>query len=109
MGIVPREAILHPVVGHRGDHQQDVAHDAAEQTPSHEAVHLELRLSGLCRADGSQDATNMAKKQPAFFLFKETNSTKVESIFPSSPAARLVGIHQVFPDPGKVQKVDYKS
>lgn len=50
VGIVPREAILHPVVGHRGDHQQDVPHDATEQTPSHEAVHLELRLSGLCRA-----------------------------------------------------------
>lgn len=50
VGIVSRETILHPVVGHRGDHQQDVAHDATEQTPSHEAVHLELRLSGLCGA-----------------------------------------------------------
>lgn len=50
VGIVSREAILHPVVGHRRDHQQDVAHDTTEQTPSHEAVHLELRLSDLCGA-----------------------------------------------------------
>lgn len=50
VGIVSREAILHPVVGHHGDHQEDVSHDATEQTPSHEAVHLELRLPGLCRA-----------------------------------------------------------
>lgn len=43
VGIVSREAVLHPVVSHRGDDQQDVAHDGAEQTPAHEAVHLEMR------------------------------------------------------------------
>lgn len=43
VGIVAREAVLHPVVSRRGHDQQDVAHNGTEQTPSHEAVHLELR------------------------------------------------------------------
>lgn len=43
VGIVSRHAVLHPVVSCSGDHQQDVTNNGAEQAPSHEAVHLELR------------------------------------------------------------------
>lgn len=48
VGIVPRETVLHPVVGCGGDDQQDITHNSAEQAPSHEAVHLELRQRGFC-------------------------------------------------------------
>lgn len=50
VGVAPRQAVLHPVVGGGGDHQQDVTDNRAEEAPSHEAVHPELEQRGFCRA-----------------------------------------------------------
>ena len=46
VGKAARQPVLHPVVGCRGDHQQDVPHDGAKQAPSHKAVHPEWRCGG---------------------------------------------------------------
>lgn len=45
MSEAARQSVLHPVVRRRGDHQQDVAHDGTEQTPSHETVHPEKTVA----------------------------------------------------------------
>lgn len=50
VGVAPGQAVLHPVVGGGGDHQQDVADDRAEEAASHEAVHPELEQRSFCRA-----------------------------------------------------------
>lgn len=50
MGVASRQAVLHPVVGRGGDDQQDVANNRAEEAPSHEAVHPELKQRSFCRA-----------------------------------------------------------
>jgi len=62
------QSVLHPVVRRRGDHQQDVADDSTEQTPSHEAVHPEEHWScaervnythtcSLCNLQNHQECT----------------------------------------------------
>lgn len=41
MHVVAGVAVLHPIVGCRGDDQEDVAYSGAEQAASHEAVHTD--------------------------------------------------------------------
>lgn len=50
VGVASRQAVLHPVVGRGGDDQQDVANNRAEEAPSHEAVHPELKQRSFCGA-----------------------------------------------------------